>query len=218
MAGFPKWCIAGLLGGLLGAAVWAGIAYAIHAEIGWIAWGIGFVVGFCVRVSAGENEEGFAPGLTAAVLAILSVLGGKYAAVWMLVASMGIDTIQMQITPDDMIEGFANEIAAERIGKGQKVAFSGGKTLDDASGKADFPPDIWQQATAKWQALPAAEQQKRIAEQQEMMQMLVGAVQGQIRQQGFWESFSLFDALWFLLAAGTAYKLGHGNISSDDDD
>jgi len=77
MLSFPKWIVAGGIGGLIGAAIWAGISYATNYEVGWIAWGVGFLVGVGVRVSAGENEEGFAPGLTAAVVAIVAVLGGK---------------------------------------------------------------------------------------------------------------------------------------------
>lgn len=75
-----KCVIGGLIGGVLGTAVWAAIAYFAHAEVGWIAWGIGFVVGFGVRFMSAE-EQGFMPGMIAVVIAVVSVLAGKYAAV-----------------------------------------------------------------------------------------------------------------------------------------
>ena len=84
--GFPKWVLAGSIGGLVGAAIWAAISYAVNAEVGYVAWGIGGIVGIAVRFVAGEREEGIGPGVTAAVIAILAVLGGKYAAVHMLVS------------------------------------------------------------------------------------------------------------------------------------
>lgn len=217
MLSFPKWIIAGSVGGLIGAAVWAGISYATNFEIGWIAWGIGFVVGFCVRAVAGENEEGFAPGLTAAVIAIGAVLLGKYAAVSLLVANMGTGNFEVQFEAKDMIVQFADDIVREREAKGQKVVFPSGKTLDTATDEPDYPPDIWRQASAKWQATPAGEQAKQLAAKSEETRQLMAAVPGALRQAGFMASFGIFDALWFFLAAATAYKLGHGNIASDDD-
>jgi hypothetical protein len=85
MFGFPKWILAGSIGGAIGAAVWAAISYFANAEVGYVAWGIGFIVGFMVRLVAGEKEEGLAPGLTAALIAVVAVLGGKYAGVQLLV-------------------------------------------------------------------------------------------------------------------------------------
>lgn len=215
MLGFPKWVLAGFLGGLVGAAIWAGISYATNYEIGWIAWGIGFLVGFCVRVAAGGDQEGFAPGATAAVVAIISVLIGKYAAFSLLVSGLDADNFAVNVTADDMIESRAHDIAKARIAAGQSVAFAAGKTLDDADGQADFPVDIWQQATQQWQAVPAADQQKQIDERQQQIQALTTMVLGQMKPT-FDQSFSLYDALWFFLAAASAYKLGHGNIASDD--
>jgi hypothetical protein len=217
MIGPLKWLVAGTIGGLVGAAVWAGIAYATNYEVGWIAWGIGFLVGVCVRISAGENEEGFAPGATAAVIAIAAVLAGKFAAVSMLVASLDIDASAIEITPESMISSLADDIVKERTARGVSVVFPNGKTLDDAVNQADYPPDIWQEAAAKWAAIPPDQQQQQITQRREAMVAVLGGFESSLRQEGFMNSFSLFDALWFFLAAATAYKLGHGNIASDDD-
>ena len=48
---FAKWGLGGLVGGAIGAAIWAGIVYAIHVEIGWLAWGVGALVGLGVRLA-----------------------------------------------------------------------------------------------------------------------------------------------------------------------
>ena len=217
MLSFPKWVVAGTVGGLVGAAIWAGISYATNFEVGYIAWGIGLLVGICVRLVAGENEEGFAPGLTAAVIALGAVVLGKFAAISMLVAGIDIGEFA-EVTPNDMIVRLADEIVQERETKGQKVVFPGGKTIADANAQADYPPDIWQAAAAKWQAVSPDEQQKQLAAAREENRALMAGMQGQLRQAGFWASFGLFDALWFFLAAGTAYKLGHGNFGGTGDD
>jgi hypothetical protein len=216
MYGFPKWVLAGSVGGLVGAAVWAGISYAISAEIGWIAWGIGFLVGFCVRFVAGENEEGFAPGVTAAVIAIVAVVAGKYVAIHLLVSSMNSAEVMPQLTDERMTSILADDVVKEREAKGQKVQFPPGKSLDEASAQADYPPAIWQEAAQKWKALGATAQAKRREEEKAKLELVMGIMQNQIRQQGFAESFGIYDALWFFLAAATAYKIGHGNLASDD--
>lgn len=62
---------------ILGAAVWAGIAIKTDYEIGWVAWGIGALVGFVTMKAGGV---GMRPAVMAAVLAALSIFGGRIGA------------------------------------------------------------------------------------------------------------------------------------------
>jgi len=218
MVSLGKWIVAGSIGGAAGAAVWAMIAYFAHAEVGWIAWGIGAVVGICIRFVSGESQEGLGPGIAAALIAILSVLGGKYAAVSMLVASLDLGAETLVLTDEQMIATLADEIVGELQAKGKKVVFPAGKTLEDASGQADYPPAIWKSAAQRWTALGPAKQKERREEQQKQYAAVMGAVRGALHERAFAESFSLFDALWFFLAAATAFRLGAGNVGSEDDD
>lgn len=216
MTGFFKWILAGSIGGLVGAAIWAGISYATNYEIGWIAWGIGAMVGYCVGYVSQENEDGFAPGVTAAVLAIGSVLLGKFAAAHFLAASLAVSLTLPPAVPDDMISGFADDLIKDRIAKGQPVNFPPGQTLESASDKADYPPDIWQAAAQQWSTLDPSEQQKRLATRNEELKNISQMLGGAMRESAFTNSFGLFDILWFLLAAGTAYRLGSGTAGDDD--
>lgn len=76
--------IAGALAAAVGAAVWGGIAYVGNVEIGWLAIGIGFLVGIAVLVAGRGVTPQF--GVLGAGLALLGVLGGKYVAVVAFVA------------------------------------------------------------------------------------------------------------------------------------
>ena len=71
--------IAGSVAGLIGAAVWAAIAVFTEREIGWIAIGIGFLVGFAVRVAGRGFEVRFA--VIGGALALESVIVGKFLAI-----------------------------------------------------------------------------------------------------------------------------------------
>ena len=77
-----KWVLFGVVAGSVGAAIWAWVSLTTNREIGWIAWGIGGLVGLAVRLASHEEEgDGFLPGLVALIIAILAIVAGKYAAV-----------------------------------------------------------------------------------------------------------------------------------------
>lgn len=76
MGGMIKSLIAGSIGGAIGAVIWAAIVYFAHAEVGYVAWGIGILVGICVKAAAEEIDEGVA-GVIAAILSVGAILAGK---------------------------------------------------------------------------------------------------------------------------------------------
>jgi hypothetical protein len=101
-----RWLAAGSIGGLVGAFIWATIIYFAQAEVGYIAWGIGFLVGICIRFSAGEDQEGAFPGGVAILISAASILFGKYLAAVMLLGGMSIDL--PPTTADDVKLRMAN--------------------------------------------------------------------------------------------------------------
>ncbi|MCA9235298.1 MAG: hypothetical protein KDA44_07490 [Planctomycetales bacterium] len=62
-------------GALVGALVWAGVAYFLEAEIGYIAWGLGGLAGLGMAV--GHRGGGGTAGLIAAGMAIGGILAAK---------------------------------------------------------------------------------------------------------------------------------------------
>jgi hypothetical protein len=151
------------------------------------------------------------------LIAILSVVGGKYAAVSMAVRNVDLGQIAMEMSEEDMIVGMADEIIREQEAKGKKVQFPAGKTLETAKVQTDYPPAIWNEASQKWKSLGPAGQAKARADEQAQIGELLGAFRGHMQQAAFADSFSPYDALWFILAALSAYRIGHGNVASDDD-
>jgi hypothetical protein len=215
MGDFLKWVIAGTIGGVVGAAIWAGITYSTNYEIGWIAWGIGVLVGFAVRVAAGDSD-GFGPGIVAAVIAVLSICGGKYAANALLVNhAMGQMATDLKVTDDDMVHSLAGSIAGEWSSSGKKLKWPKDNSLETAEALSDYPADVVAEARKQWGAKPAAEKQELMAAQTEMFQKLTNELAGEIRHQGFMASFAPMDLLFFLLAVMSAFKLGSG-LTTDD--
>lgn len=199
--------VGGIVGGAIGAAVWAGIAYAAHVEIGWIAWGIGFMVGLGVAMLSGRNASP-ATGLMAAVIAAGSVLGGKYLAV-----SMTVDkesqkiTSTMQLRDEDCIRIMAKGLAGEAEESGKHLRWPAGKSVENAKVAADFPAEIWTDAQERWDRMtPEARTEYRDS----MKAYLKAAIKNkaeEIKSQGFVQDLSLFDLLWLFLAVGTAFRI-----------
>jgi hypothetical protein len=86
------WVLAGLGAGLAGAGVWLAIAHFANMEIGWIAWGIGFLVGLAVRFVAYRSDIDESPtlGIYSALVAAGSIVLAKYGLYHMLVVSPGL--------------------------------------------------------------------------------------------------------------------------------
>ena len=53
--------IGGIFGGMVGVFIWVEVGYFTHYEVGWIAWGVGFLVGFGVRSPPTWAEKKQAP-------------------------------------------------------------------------------------------------------------------------------------------------------------
>ncbi|HSG72044.1 MAG TPA: hypothetical protein VLA12_16620 [Planctomycetaceae bacterium] len=81
------WIVGGSIAGVLGALAWGGIIYATEREIGWIAWGVGAVVGFGVAVTA-QGNAGELSGIIAVVISLLSIFAGKVFGVYLLLGSV----------------------------------------------------------------------------------------------------------------------------------
>jgi len=76
--------VAGLAASFAGAAVWAGVTVATGYQIGWMAIGIGFLVGIAIRTVGKGLDKVF--GILGAVLALLGCAVGNLLAVCGIVA------------------------------------------------------------------------------------------------------------------------------------
>ncbi len=205
------------IAGLLGAALWMLIAWKVGIQSGILAWGIGFVVGIAIHYGA-QEERGHTTGAIAAIIAVVAILLGKYGAV------VGYtnnaydkikDQIRQDITAREVIVAFADEIVVPLEDAGKKLAWRNGKTSsDDAEDPSDYPVDIEAQATKKWNALSPEEQDSALDERREIVIAVFESQRSKVTSKVFISSFGLFDILWFVLAVGSAWKIGVGDMNT----
>lgn len=217
--------IGGVVTGALGALVWALLGYYAHIEIGWIAWGIGALVGAGVYVGGGKRV-GAIGGVLAVVLALASISAGKYAAVHLAAADAEAEFVkEMESgiasnhdTDDLFVLSIADQLADEADASGKTLDWPNAKSAEDREDESDYPASIMKDARSRWSAMSADEKEKFKASTEAELRASVAeavSVQGTaIRTQGFVASWGLFDVLFVLLAVASAYRLGSA-VSGD---
>ena len=140
--------LGGSIGGLIGAVIWAVVTYYSGFEIGWIAWGIGGLVGVGVRLGTG-GSGGIGHGGTAAIIGLAAVLGGKWATVRIeLSAFLGGDE-----APTSAI---ADIIIVEREEAGTRVPMPPEESVESL--REMYPRDVWNEAMRRWEAMDPQQQ------------------------------------------------------------
>lgn len=81
----PLGVIGGLAAAIVGAAIWAGVTIATQYQIGWLAVGIGFLVGWSVRYLGKGLTKSF--GIAGGLLALFGCVLGNFLAMCGLVAA-----------------------------------------------------------------------------------------------------------------------------------
>lgn len=206
--------IGGLIAGLVGAAVWGGIAYFTHYEIGWVAWGIGALVGFAVAKGAeGGNAS---TGTLAVVVSLLAICGGKYLAIQFESAQILGDSAMNEIysTDEEMVGVMANEVATEREAAGQTIDWPDPPDPETADSQAYYPPDIWAAGQQRWDALSPQQQQQQRDDLRRQLHDGLAGIRSAFVEEAFWSSFGFMDLLFGGLAVVTAFQLGSKDLGS----
>lgn len=198
------------LAGLAGAAVWAAIIYYTHYELGLIAWGIGALVGAAAFAGAG-GYAGTSTGAMAAVVTILSIVGGKYAGAHFMVNEFLPATPDaFEVTEEDMLVSYADDVVEEWESQGRQLTWPEGMSVDEATEEKDYPPTVWAEAEKRWAMVDEADRTAAMQAKQAEWQAGLAQVKDSIRLDAFKESFGVLDIVFFLFAIATAYGIGKG--------
>jgi hypothetical protein len=97
--------IGGILGAAVGAGIWAGITALTNFQIGWMAVGVGFLVGYGIKKFGQGIDVSF--GIMGAVLALVGCLAGNLLTICVSAAkelNVPFLDILVQITPSLYVE------------------------------------------------------------------------------------------------------------------
>lgn len=212
----------GMLGGMLGTAVWYGVIAWSGYEVGYVAILVGFLVGSGVRLGASKWDFGWGPALTAAAIALASIGGGKVLAYQALVAGFQEDIREAfipAVNEESIISRFAGEIEEEMEARGEVVPERDdiAEDLSDDDEGIDFErlysPIVWAKAEERWRALSEAEQKQELKQLEEVFGSLASEFQAGTSRVAI---FGPLDLLWVFFAVSGAFKIAAG--MEDDDD
>jgi hypothetical protein len=212
--------LGGLLGGFLGVAAWVFIGYSAGYDVVWVAWGIGFMVGFGVRYGAhlGHRDESGTQAVVAAAIAVGAIVCAKILLYTVLVHNYNTEVFPnamehlRQKEAEVMIACVADGIVEDMIDNSQTVPWPDGMTWEEARRERDYPPAIWEQAKSRWDKMGEHDRKQLVPQRGKQPGFLV--VNIAVKPE-FGDFFSLWDTLWFVLAAGTAFRIGNGTYGTD---
>lgn len=193
----------GIVAGVAGAAAWAALIYFTHFEIGYLAWGIGFLVGAAMLRGGGFGVRG---GIAAALISLASIAGGKFAATHLICQKFAPDPIALT-SEESMRVVLVDEVVREREEAGTPITWPDGVDPDEASGPEDYPKDVWAEGIKRWEALDADAKEKKRVERRRMLNEAWRMTFPQFRWYAFTNSFDAFDLLFGAFAVFTAYAI-----------
>jgi hypothetical protein len=195
---------------ILGAVIWAGIAVATGREMGWIAWGIGGLVGGGTLWAGGA---GMRPAVLAAALTALSIAGGRMGATQYLVDGAIDDIIASEEFTGELLDLKSDALDYSLI-KGEVTddkltQFLVGHNYLALDGTQDFDKESLDVARSEWiptlgmLRIPGGEEQY-IAESR------MGIKDNISLWEVIKENLGIVDIVFLMLGIGTAFKMVMG--------
>lgn len=204
--------IVSLFCGIIGASIWAGITHFTGYEIGWVAWGIGGLVGFGFIFAS--RRSGALYGFIASIITILSILGGKFAYTDLIIGEeMGsktdfIENGLSEFLNDELVLSYvSDEIIAELESNGETVEWPPDVDPEVADEEADYPPNIWAQAITRWNEMSAEDQHMYRDDIAELTRQNLNEQYFESYKNTYLAMFEPLDLLFLGLGVVTSYQI-----------
>ena len=188
--------VAGAVGALAGGLAWYLAVRTSGYEVGWIAWGIGFLVGAAMAWATPRRSKSLA--VRAGVMATLGLVVGKLLILqWMAGPALtqelqGDQESLRQVAFFDLYESgqLSQDLQIQLMNQAEDEPWS-----EALSAKVD------QEIDARLASMSPEELEAAASRMAGLITAGIGV------GEGLWMSFTLFDALWLFLAIGTAWKM-----------
>ncbi len=216
---------------LVGAAIWAAVAYLTDREFGIIAWGLGGLAGIGMALGH-EDEDGTTAGIIAAFVSLFGIIAAKVLIIVVFImaavaaiAGAGLDMEQDLDPAAAQRELMARMIAHEdlkRQGLDMNVATEAQYDESLARARAEVTGLTDEKLEKRFQELVEVKQEVQppdlVENPDAAAPALVGPQVDLVEEPGFVSMFfqTMFnpiDGLFILLAFFTAYKVGSGKMT-----
>ncbi len=208
--------LAGLVAGILGAAIWATLSYSSGWELGYLAWAIGLAVGAAVRFGQ-RGRGGLVAGAIAAGITLFAISAGKAASVVLLeeagaeseIQAASGDLLSLE-EPELIISYLADEVVLEHLARDEDVRWPDGVDPCFVRAESDYPPEVWSEAAARWDAMDAPSRTAYIERIRAESGQAAVAKPAPSTWARLRSSFGPLDLVCFVLALASAFWIGLG--------
>jgi len=202
----PRAVIAGAVAALIGGGLWALVVIVTKYELGWIAWGVGLLVGLVM--SRATPARGTTVAIVGAIIAALGLLCGKA-----LIATFTVSTraVTGEIVSDSsLVLQAASWHLDTEVGWPEDIQ----ARLDELGADDTLPDALWQEMLVASAAHAAS---WTPADTAEIAAAYAGAILGRVGaiDRLRWQ-FGPWDLLWFGLAVVTAFRILRGAPSQPE--
>lgn len=190
---------AGVVAAFLGGGLWAAIVVVTHYEVGWVAWGVGALVG--IAMARMTSARGRHVAMLGALLAGLGLVTGKL----LIVTFAARPGIAREIVNDPAL---LTQAALFELRETRALPESVQTRLDALASTDTLPDDLWaamEAAGAEHAASASTADRERMARGFASMVTASVGTSGLLRAQ-----LSPWDLLWLFLALTTAWRLLSG--------
>tara|TARA_R110002072_G_scaffold50036_1_gene135414 strand:+ start:1543 stop:2160 length:618 start_codon:yes stop_codon:yes gene_type:complete len=198
--------IGALLAGFIGSAAWALLILKANYEIGWLAWGIGGLVGLGALIGSGRKISPM-NGVLAAVIAVLSVFGGKFAAIHHQVTD---------VSDEFATSMFADIVAEEFMDEGRNFDWPPAGEDDIREDEEHYPAEVWAEGVSRWDSLGSDGQAGYKTSLRENAMEFTGQSETEMVMSAIKDNLDLFDLLFIGLAIATAFRIGSGMMGGEE--
>ncbi len=225
------------VGALLGMGLYVLIAQQFDREIRLVALGCGLLSGVGALAVVRHNA-GLMSGIIGALAAIVSVVGGRYAAYEYVIGAEADRVVQnVHATDDHAIGMLARDVSKEMAASGKNYQWPEGSDPAAAIAEEDFPSPVWTEAkkryatfddTTKAAKIAAAEEELTRVKQQfhreavdasfnESFKEQVDVRTGRYVRRTTQMSFGLVFFGWIVMAGVAGFGVGSGGQFFNDD-
>lgn len=199
-----------VVGGAAGAVVWAVVSLTAQLELGWIAWGVGVLAGFGARAAAGATLSS-ATGMVAAGAAVVSIAGAKVAVVHVAVDRELAPFRDAAVTDELATSYLADEVVEAWEAAGRELVWPVDSPYDVPQVKEDYPPEVWDEAASRFEAMDAGEREDYRQALVEERADDLAAFASEWRRERLRASLGPVDLVFLALAVATAFRIARGS-------
>lgn len=184
----PNYVWSGICGVVPASMVWCTLLAVLNTGVPLINLAGGIIVAIAVRVGGTPSDSLARRGVTAIALTVLMTVIScvLYSTIY---AQLSVKRLALAHGSQWVIQDRAIQIAKANESAGDLLAWPEGHNVETATKSTDFPPEIWSQATADWEALPEPEKRQCLSNVEPLIMEMV-------RQNPILFGMTMFDGLF----------------------